>query len=330
MTRPLGNPRAPELPLIATYRVELQAFDSKARRTAETYAAEARRFAGWLAVAYPGSTLETATPEMVREHLVGLFQAGLSASRRRVALYALRSVYVWLQRRGVRDDDPTAGLNVPRQQAARIQPYSDAEAARILQHAADAIDTAVSEREGLRREVEHLVMNVLRYTGVRVSELADLKIRDVNLAEASVSVTGKGSKTRQVTIPPALAELLVGYLREVRPQLPASSYLVSNPFAFEGSQTYGRLVPRAIRDIAFRHGEAAGVAGRHFPHRWRHTYATSIIRFGADLETVRRALGHASLGQVLVYTDLSREDVALKILGAWDTLQRHQDPSQAA
>lgn len=81
-----------------------------------------------------------------------------------------------------------------------------------------------------------------------------------------------------VRIPTALVDVLRVYLAEVRPLLPASAFLFANPNAPQTSGEYGRIAPRCVNDITWKYGRAAGVAGRHNPHKWRHTYATGLLR----------------------------------------------------
>ena len=86
--------------------------------------------------------------------------------------------------------------------------------------------------------------------------------------------------------------MLREYLDEIRPKLPTSSYLFANP---RGNRSLrGRYGPRALHNLVVEAGTSAGVAGRPFPHRWRHSYATSLIRRGEDIHVVQRLMGHSN------------------------------------
>ena len=79
----------------------------------------------------------------------------------------------------------------------------------------------------------------------------------------------------------------------LRPSLPKSAYLFANP---RGNRSLrGRYGPRALHNLVVEAGTSAGVAGRHFPHRWRHSYATSLVRRGEDIHVVQRLMGHSNI-----------------------------------
>ena len=102
------------------------------------------------------------------------------------------------------------------------------------------------------------------------------------LTPRRISLVGKGRKPRVVPIPHPLADVLREYLDEVRPKLPASPYLFANPRG--NRKLRGRYGARALHDLVVEAGTSAGVTGGHLPHRWRHSYATSLVRrTGYDL-----------------------------------------------
>lgn len=320
MSRPTGNRKKTRLSIVERFSLEIRAIDGRAETTAASYGDEIHRFANWLAKQYPASSLETATARMIRQHVVCMYERGLSASRRRVAVFGLRAFYQWLIATGVRDDDPTDNISVPKQQAAEIEPYTDADVSRILAYCQQAVRDAASHKQWLRATVELVALLLLRYAGLRVSELAALKVVDFDREKGQLKVNGKGSKKRTVPLPDSVVVALCHYLDHVRPQLPGEVHLLSNPSAFAGSKTYGSFNPRAVRDVTTKYGKQAEVAGRHNPHRWRHTTATSMVRHGTDLETLRQFLGHSTLEQVLVYVHLTDEDRANRVRAVWDTV----------
>jgi site-specific recombinase XerD len=134
-----------------------------------------------------------------------------------------------------------------------------------------------------------------------------LRTSEVDLDARRISLVGKGRKPRVVPIPHDLAAVLRDYLDDVRPQLPASSYLFANPRG--NRKLRGRYGPRALYGLVLEAGTSAGVTGRHFPHRWRHTYATCLIRRGVDLHVVQRLLGHSNIATTTRYLRLSDADL---------------------
>ena len=104
-----------------------------------------------------------------------------------------------------------------------------------------------------------------------------------------------------------LADVLREYLEALRPKLPASPYLFANP---RGNRSLrGRYGARALHNLVLEAGTSAGVAGRHHPHRWRHTYATSLVRRGEDIHVVQRLMGHSNIATTTRYLHLSDADL---------------------
>ena len=114
-----------------------------------------------------------------------------------------------------------------------------------------------------------------------------------------------------VPIPHVLETVLREYLEELRPSLPKSAYLFANPRG--NRKLRGRYGARALHNLVVEAGTSAGVAGGHFAHRWRHSYATSLIRRGVDLHVVQRLMGHANIATTTRYLHLSDADLLAAI-----------------
>jgi integrase len=171
---------------------------------------------------------------------------------------------------------------------SRIEFYSDPEADSIIEWTA--------AQPGLRWQVGRVLLLTLRYSGLRAGELVSLRTEEVDLDDRRISLVGKGRKPRVIPIPHLLADVLREYLEELRPKLPKSAYLFANP---RGNWSlHGRYGPRALHNLVVEAGTSAGVAGRHFAHRWRHTYATSLVRRGEDIHVVQRLMGHSNNANV--------------------------------
>ena len=106
-------------------------------------------------------------------------------------------------------------------------------------------------------------------------------------------------------------DVLGEYLEEVRSRLPASPYFFANPMG--NRRLRGRYGPRALYGLVLEAGTPAGVAGRHFPHRWRQSYATSLVRRGEDIHVVQRLMGHSSITTTTRYLHLQDADLLAAI-----------------
>lgn len=148
-----------------------------------------------------------------------------------------------------------------------------------------------------------LIFELLYATGVRVSELVNIKLEDINKSEMTIKVLGKGNKERICFYGECALDALNLYLNESRPKLlrnKTSDYLLINHIG-------GKLTDRGVRDIVKRVIKLTSIKSNVSPHTLRHTFATHLLNEGADLKTVQELLGHVSLSTTSIYTHVSNE-----------------------
>jgi len=147
------------------------------------------------------------------------------------------------------------------------------------------------------------LLELLYGTGMRVSEASDLRLEALQLDLGFVTVKGKGGKERVVPLGEVAKERVVLYLKEGRPSLAkgsASPYLFLNPRG-------GKLSRQGVWKVVKRYALAAGIKTRITPHTLRHSFATHLLRRGADLRFVQAMLGHADISTTQIYTHVDRE-----------------------
>jgi site-specific recombinase XerD len=299
---PMGRLRykvVDETALLLAYESHLRLLEDRQKATVDTYTSHVKGFCRWLAETHPSVMLSDVTKVQVRAFFLHEASRGIAPITRSSTLFALRSFYRFLIAEGLSDDNPAALVTLPSPVRPRVEFYSDAEADAIIEWAA--------AQPGLRWRVGLTMLLTLRYTGLRANELVTLRTSEVDIDARRISLVGKGRKARVVPIPHDLAAVLRDYLDDVRPQLPASSYLFANPRG--NRKLRGRYGPRALYGLVLEAGTSASVTGRHFPHRWRHTYATCLIRRGVDLHVVQRLLGHSNIATTTRYLHLSDSDL---------------------
>lgn len=145
-----------------------------------------------------------------------------------------------------------------------------------------------------------LIMEMLYSTGIRVSELVNIKIKDIDFTDEKIIILGKGDKERYVYYGSKCQNLLKLYLKEGRKDLPQSEYLFTNKHG-------NKINDRVIRMIIERNTKLAGIKQHVTPHTLRHTYATHMLNEGADLKSVSDLLGHENLSTTQIYTHVSNE-----------------------
>ena len=292
-----------EVALLDAYGAHLRLLEGRTQATVDTYTVHVKAFCGWLAETHPSVELSDVTKLQVRGFLLHEANRGIAQITRSTALFALRSFYRFLIAEDLSEENPAAAVTLPCPVRPRVEFYSDAEA--------DAIIEWASSQPGLRWQVGRVLLLTLHYTGLRMSELVNLRTEEIDLDARRISLVGKGRKPRVVPIPHPLASVLGEYLEQVRPRFPASPYFFVNPRG--NRRLRGRYGPRALHDLVAEAGTSAGVAGRHFPHRWRHSYATSLVRRGEDSHVVQRLMGHSNIATTTRYLHLSDADLLAAI-----------------
>lgn len=294
--------------LVSAFMAHVQAVDGLAAKTAENYGLAARAFLRWWQREHPDRPLAAVRLADLMAHLVDEAQRGLATATRYGNVYGLKAFFRWLALTEQLGSDPAAGLRPPRQPAGRVDIYTPAEAAAILAAAGAASD--------LRGRQRHAVVAVFRYTGVRSAELRNLRVDSVDLKARRIEVVGKGGRSRLVPAPAPLVAVLGPFLTEVRPELPPSPFVFANPHP-AATDPHRRLSSPALHDELQRAAKGAGVAGPHYPHKWRHTFATELVRCGVDIHTVQRLLGHRSIASTTIYTHLADDDLRSAVDGVF-------------
>lgn len=221
----------------------------------------------------------------IRRFLAQLATRGLAPRSSARKLSVVRSFLEDTVRRGLLEANPATGVPQPKRPRSLPKALPSAALGRLL----DALDG--DEPVTLR---DRALLEVLYGTGLRVSEVASLRLGDID-ERPFLTVTGKGGRDRAVPVSSAVRTALSRYLAESRPAL-------AGPHAGDAlwvGTRGGALDTRGIRRIVRRR---AGT----FPHALRHSFATHMVENGADLRTVQELLGHVELGTTQIYTSVSR------------------------
>lgn len=234
----------------------------------------------------------------LREHLSRLSDRGLASSTLARCRSALRTYFRFLLGEGHVESDPTEGLEAP----ARGRPLPHV----LSYEGVLAILEAVPVEDDLANR-DRAMLEVLYGSGVRISELIGLRVRDLLLDEGLAVVRGKGDKQRLVPLGGSAARAVHRYLRDTRPGLDVRGESGGVVFL----NHHGRPLSRTgAWKIVRRHVDAARAGGARLghvtPHTFRHTFATHLLENGADLAAVQEMLGHADISTTQIYTHVDR------------------------
>ena len=288
--------------LIDEYEEHLRAERGLAELTIRNYVTDLRPLYDYMTLRGL-SGLERIDRTSVRGYLAWLSDLGYV--RRSIArkLSTLRGFLRWLVRKGVLQTDPLPRRGVMKLDSRLPRFLSQDEAARIVL----APDT--SAPLGAR---DRALLELIYAAGLRVSEVRDLNVGNVDLASREVRVTGKGSKQRAVLIGEAARSALAIYLNEVRPKLEgrdSDNALFLNRYG-------GRLSQRSIQAKVRRYAARVGLGTGVHTHTLRHSFATHLLEGGADLRVVQELLGHASPATTQIYTHVTASEAKAVYLAA--------------
>lgn len=157
----------------------------------------------------------------------------------------------------------------------------------------------------------HCMIEVLYGCGLRVSELIDLKISNINFKESYLKVDGKGDKSRFVPIADYTAKLIKNYIKNVRSQYKINKKCEDILFLNSRGSSMSRVIVFIIiKELT----EKAGISKKISPHTFRHSFATHLLQNGADLRYIQEMLGHSSITTTEIYTHLKTEELREVIL----------------
>jgi len=262
-------------------------------------------------------SLREVDKNVLRDYLRHLMEQGLVKASIARKLSAIRSFYRYLIREEIISTSPVATTSSPKLDKRLPSFLTTDEMTRLL----EAPD--VSTPQGQR---DRALLELLYASGLRVSELANLNLEQVNLNSREIRVWGKGSKERMVLMGEPAARSLTAYLNQGRLELlgnKRSSALFLNRY---GERLTERSVQIEIQEIA----EKAGIGKRVHPHMLRHTFATHLLDGGADLRVVQELLGHASLSSTQIYTHVSKSQAKKVYLSAHPMAQEKDDKLESA
>jgi integrase/recombinase XerC len=234
------------------------------------------------------------TKTSIRGYLSQLVSANYSAKSVARKLASLRSFAKYLLREEIIENNPTLNIATPKLER-RLPVYLNKQEMRKLLELPDTID--------MNGHRDLLILKLFYSTGLRVSELAALKVDHFDFYNNTLRVLGKGNKTRIIPIGKNLNKDLLSYI-EKSPKLMTNLEFKNYIFVNSNNRPFTR---QQLAKIVRNYIEKVTDSNKAHPHALRHTFATHMLNEGADLMTVKELLGHSSLSTTQVYTHVSAE-----------------------
>lgn len=236
------------------------------------------------------------TPEDVREWIMSLSKRGLSARTINRMTSSLRSLYEWLRMTGRAEVDPLAQIRNRKTSSHLPNFISESQMKQLL----DTLEH-MSQSEEYEEQRDALILLLFYSTGIRLSELTNIRLEDFAGSYSELKVRGKGGKDRIVPIVTFTRSKIRAFLTTLKHHF---SCLLPSNFLFltiDNEQLTTQQIYHIVKELL----TVAGVQGKKSPHVLRHTFATHMLNAGADMREIQELLGHESLTTTQQYTHTS-------------------------
>ncbi len=287
--------------LIEDFLFHLRHERGQAENTQRTYAAQFKKFVAWAQ-----ERGLTDWKQVTTQHLIDFLElerdrkpaanrpgnAKMSSSSVYLRVAALRAFFRFTEQNNFLASNPAANLSLPRRAKRLPKDLTNAEIAQILRPLPTDTPSALCDQA---------ILELAYASGLRLSELKDLRLEQLHLDEGFSTVIGKGNKERVVPIHRLAVEVLRRYIDTARPKLvsaksPGVVFLTKRGTQFARETLWGRI-KRRIR--------YSGIERNVTPHMLRHSFATHLLENGADLRVIQELLGHSSIATTEVYTHVT-------------------------
>ena len=256
---------------------------------------DVEKLAQFIEMKHNGASPLSINARQMQGFLEYINELGMSAYSQARILSGIKAFYKYLLFEELIEKDPTALIEGPKLGRKLPDTLDYEEIVRML----DCID--LSSPEGGRNRA---MLEVLYSSGLRVSELVELKIGNVYFDIGFLRVIGKGNKERLVPVGRDAMKFLKIYLEEIRVHVPVQNGFESHVFLNRrGKKLIRVMIFLIIKDLAAKIGLRKTIS----PHTFRHSFATHLIEGGADLRAVQEMLGHESITTTEIYTHLDRD-----------------------
>ena len=270
--------------------------------TLDAYMRDVRKLESFTISELDNLSPQNITYENLQEYIYQLSKNKISERSQARAISSIKAFFKFLLEDDYRTDNPATLLEGPKLGLYLPDTLSEEDINRIIA----CIDN--STEIGKRNKC---ILEVLYGCGLRVSELIDLKISNINFKESYIMVEGKGEKTRLVPLANTTAEFIKSYIHTVRNKTKINKKYEDTLFLNSRGTNMSRVIVFIIiKELT----QKAGISKSISPHTFRHSFATHLLQNGADLRFIQEMLGHSSITTTQVYTHLKTEELRDVIL----------------
>lgn len=280
--------------LIARFVDALWLEDGLGEKTRSAYRSDLTQLARWIAGRAGSGGLVKVSRMDLLDWISRALAEGQKTSTAARRLSGIRRFFRYLLREGVIREDPTLRIDSPRLPRRLPDSLSEQDVDNLLQEPDTEVPLELRDRA---------MLEILYGCGLRVSELVELRVDQVNLRQGVVRIIGKGNKERLVPLGEEAVDWLLQYMRSARNELlkgkPSDALFPGNRAQAMTRQTFWYRIKH--------YTQRAGITTHLSPHTLRHAFATHLLNHGADLRVVQMLLGHSDLSTTQIYTHVARQ-----------------------
>lgn len=270
--------------------------------TLDAYIRDIKKFSLYAEKNLENSKPKAITYEDLQEYLILQSKQKISERTQARWISSIKSFFKYLLEEEIRDDNPATLLEGPKLGLYLPDTLSVEDVERITKNINLSTDLGVRNQ---------CMVEVLYGCGLRVSELIELKISDINFKEGFLKVEGKGQKVRYVPLAKYTSHLIKNYIENVRINNKINKKYEDILFLNSRGSSMSRVIVFIIiKELA----DKAGIRKNISPHTFRHSFATHMLQNGADLRFIQEMLGHSSITTTEIYTHLNTEELHDTIL----------------
>ncbi|MBI2282861.1 MAG: tyrosine-type recombinase/integrase [Bacteroidetes bacterium] len=277
----------PQYPQLQPFLDYLKFEKRYSQHTLLSYQNDLEQFFAYLASQFDAPALNKVTSLYIRSWLAELKDGGLSSKSINRKISTLRSFFKYQMKTDVLQQTPMTTVTAPRVNKRLPVFVEQKDMAILFEHVAFSDDW--------QGRTERLVLQLFYYTGMRLSELINLKESQLDAAQSQVKVLGKGNKERILPVSAELMRALLDYVQDK----PIKESEIHQVFVTEKGKA---LQPRSVYAFVKKHLAQVTTIQKKSPHILRHSFATHLMNNGAELNAVKELLGHSSLAATQIYT----------------------------
>lgn len=295
---------------LSEYKQYLIVEKGLSKNTIYSYLRDLIAFSNFIGEEYEINQIENINKEHIHLYLKELSKTNCTNSISR-KLVSLRMLYIFLVKENIVKENLMSSFTLPKRDKKLPIVLSQEEMIEILDGI--IVCDAISSRN-------RCMVELLYATGMRISELLNLTLKDLNIKMGFIKVIGKGNKERMIPIGSYVGEILEQYINDYR-----AEFNIKNDSLLFFNKHGQRLSREEFYSILQTIVNSTSITKKVSPHTFRHTFATHLLENGADLRSIQELLGHSDISTTIIYTHISNQKIRSEYQQFHPRIKKHND-----